>query len=767
MNPSGRLTQSQARAVLIKAREDARTRMVARLRDALGGTVGEEETRALLQRAEAWASAPVRELDRYLAERPDGLTAPTAHCPAALPRLLAALAAAGHEGAVTLLPCAVCGRTDRALTRVTDRGRACDGCVSAPPRRCARCGKDAQVAAVRDDGPICRTCYRDDPARSHPCARCGRMRPVARRFPDGSTLCYSCRPYPEGRCVTCGRDAPIKWTGPDGPVCRRCYTGPPGRCGLCGQTGPITVRARDGRPAICTRCYRGPVGTCVLCRRRRNGYGVRAGEFHCTSCRPRPVRPCAVCGPPRPVHTTWPIGPVCHPCYAWRNTHPAPCPDCGLSRVMTGRTPDGADRCGPCSGSDAGFVCSRCGQGGNPYAAGECDRCVLTDRLTDLLGGDGPVAAQLEPLHACLAAAARPTSVIHWLRSAASARLLVQLAAGTEPLTHALLDTLPRGPHTGYARELLVTAGVLPRRDETLAQIHLWTERTVAALPARQRALIRPFAEWHTLKSARRSAGRGQYTTGSAVNDRMEIRRAIDFVTWLETCGVALADATQADLDLWLSGAPAGHRRGIAPFVRWARARRLARLTVNVTRKALPGTFLDDTDLHAELLRCLTDDTLPLDVRITGALTRLYALPASRIARLTTDAFLQDTTGAYLLFAHQPVLLPPRLAALIERQTARPRRFPAASPPGPDDPEYLFPGAFPSRPLRAKSLRRRLTDHGLTTLAARNTAMIHLLGDMPPPVVRDLLGLHSNTVSQWSAYLQDSWADYLAARSGL
>ncbi|MFF3556190.1 hypothetical protein ACFYXL_22610 [Streptomyces tsukubensis] len=42
--------------------------------------------------------------------------------------------------------------------------------------------------------------------------------------------------------------------------------------------------------------------------------------------------------------------------------------------------------------------------------------------------------------------------------------------------------------------------------------------------------------------------------------------------------------------------------------------------------------------------------------------------------------------------------------------------------------------------------------------------MIHLLADMSPPVVRDLLGLHSNTVSQWSAYLQDSWADYLAAR---
>ncbi|MFI6357281.1 hypothetical protein ACIBJF_32615 [Streptomyces sp. NPDC050743] len=41
--------------------------------------------------------------------------------------------------------------------------------------------------------------------------------------------------------------------------------------------------------------------------------------------------------------------------------------------------------------------------------------------------------------------------------------------------------------------------------------------------------------------------------------------------------------------------------------------------------------------------------------------------------------------------------------------------------------------------------------------------MIEAVADLPPIVVSDLFGIHSNTVRAWTRYAQDSWADYLAA----
>lgn len=45
--------------------------------------------------------------------------------------------------------------------------------------------------------------------------------------------------------------------------------------------------------------------------------------------------------------------------------------------------------------------------------------------------------------------------------------------------------------------------------------------------------------------------------------------------------------------------------------------------------------------------------------------------------------------------------------------------------------------------------------------------MITLISDMPPQTVSDLLGFSPSTTTQWAAYLQDSWSDYLVARGRL
>lgn len=52
-------------------------------------------------------------------------------------------------------------------------------------------------------------------------------------------------------------------------------------------------------------------------------------------------------------------------------------------------------------------------------------------------------------------------------------------------------------------------------------------------------------------------------------------------------------------------------------------------------------------------------------------------------------------------------------------------------------------------------------------LAARNTAIMTVVGELPAAVVSDLFGIHPATVQRWTRYGQHSWADYLSARAEL
>ncbi|MFD0260132.1 hypothetical protein ACFVH7_17865 [Kitasatospora indigofera] len=164
--------------------------------------------------------------------------------------------------------------------------------------------------------------------------------------------------------------------------------------------------------------------------------------------------------------------------------------------------------------------------------------------------------------------------------------------------------------------------------------------------------------------------------------------------------------------------------------------------------------------------RCLTDSSLPLDVRIAGALVRLYGLHLNRIVHLTTDRFHQDRHGAYLTFGKHPVLLPPTLARLIEQQITSGRsRSALGTLATSEHPQLLLPGSPASRPRSPEALSVHLKKHGLPTIAARNTAMFSMAGELPPIILSDLFGLHRNTATQWAALAQDSWVGYLAALS--
>jgi hypothetical protein len=367
----------------------------------------------------------------------------------------------------------------------------------------------------------------------------------------------------------------------------------------------------------------------------------------------------------------------------------------------------------------------------------------------------------LQPLATALADADNPYPVLAWLRRSPAARLLGQLAADPGALNHECIDALPQIASTAYVRGLLVTAGILPPREENLARLISWSARTLATLTPQHTALIRPFAEWHIIRDARHRSASGHYSFSAYKGDCTNIRAAISLLAWLDTQQVTLAALHQRQLDTWAADRTT-LRSSAIPFIRWACARHLTTttLTMNHPPSQVAANF-DAEDIHAQQLRrCLNDTSLPPDIRITGALIRLYALPVTRIVELTAGQLSRDAEHTYLTIRRHPVLLPPKLAQIIDDhlQNAAPGHS------GRNDTQYLLAGQNPGQPRNPEGLADTMRRHGLPARAARNTAIIQALADLPPMLIADLIGIHPATAERWSALAAGRWSDYVAAR---
>ncbi|MDI9915437.1 hypothetical protein [Rhodococcus sp. IEGM 1379] len=110
-------------------------------------------------------------------------------------------------------------------------------------------------------------------------------------------------------------------------------------------------------------------------------------------------------------------------------------------------------------------------------------------------------------------------------------------------------------------------------------------------------------------------------------------------------------------------------------------------------------------------------------------------------------------------------MVPPSLAVLIDKLprklTSNVRNSTSRHP------AYLFPGRPSSRPRSTQALWRQLKQHGLPTLAARNTAMIANVNDLDAVVVSDLFGVAAKTAHKWAQFASTSWAAYLAAQDNI
>jgi hypothetical protein len=702
----------------------------------------------------------LRQLDRHLAAFPDALASGSADAPKAVIALAGLLAGAGYPG-IGVARCLACGRPGE-LPHRSGGGRLCRNCYRRRRQEpCRRCGRTRPGHARTAAGPLCTTCSSHlQPSRT--CGACGQDGPVRAWRPDGSAVCGSCYRAPERPCARCGRLAVTRALLLEGPVCRSCCGEPLRRCGGCGLDRPVRLRAADGQPDLCRRCAARPLATCTACG-HQGRCDTRDGPPVCMICRTWPAHDCRSCGQARPVMAWWPMGPTCGACCRQIRSSPANCPSCGQHQVLLAVGPGGSRTCGPCAGHPPEFACANCSGTETMPRRGPCARCAMNQQLHATLAHPVlGIPAQLQPLLAHFSGASRPRSVTGWL-TGPGGRLLAALAAAAHErqLTHALLDEQTQGAALHRVRDMLVEAGTLPARDEYLERIEPWLGEVLVGRPAQHAALVRPYATWHVLRRARRrSRGRGAFTMSAAGWARGRILVALAFLTWLDDRGTALGAATQADVDDWLHGATR-YRYLLRDFLAWASARRLAgQVTVPaLPRSELSGLITEDSRWQL-LSRCLRDQDIPLDVRTAGALLLLYGQFASRLTRLTDADIEQHGPDTCLRLDTVPVLLPPRLAALVRAQLdAAPAhaRTPGSRP--------LFPGRSTARPVAPQTLTRRLREHGIEPRLARNTALAAWASDLPPAVLASLLGVHIQTAVNWASRTRRDWTAYLAERA--
>ena len=333
----------------------------------------------------------------------------------------------------------------------------------------------------------------------------------------------------------------------------------------------------------------------------------------------------------------------------------------------------------------------------------------MAERARILLAGPGgEVSAQLPPLLVALTTVANPATVVTWLGKSRSAQLLGSLARTGDPITHDQLDELPQSQALRYARDMLVSSGVLPARNEHLERLAPWLEHLLHDKPAHHARLIRPFAHWFVLRRARRAATRRTFTRGSADFSRARVLVALDLLSWLDKRG----------------------RRAVRYFLHWVHGRGLAGdLNVPLPPRQEPERLLAERDHIHQLDRCLADEAIPLDLRVGGALVLLFGMLVSRITQLTKDDVTEDGQATWLAIDGHRLMLPAKLARLVRqlRDQDEPRgTLGRMGTPVP----WLFPGQSPARPAVDVLFGVRLHRYGIDAHAGRNTARLALAADL-------------------------------------
>lgn len=710
-----------------------------------------------------------RQLREYIDRHHDGLTSGRSDGPAPRLRLLDRLAEV-LPMEVERARCVRCAKTGR-LNRRMDGQRGCGACYSREHvQQCVRCGKHGRPIWRENGGSVCADCANRDQSRWEACSSCGKTARVVARS-AGLPLCQTCAPKPRYTCTSCRRpEQPAHAMTDAGPICGACYHRQKvAQCIQCEQVSPYVRKRPDTGTFLCFACWQPPVITCVRCGLDKPIKRSRGGTPVCDGCRSksRSRRTCIECGQSRPVHSRLVMGSVCGPCYTRLRNHPAPCTTCHELRPLIGRDERNERICGPCAGEQRNWTCQTCGQFAALYADGECPTCVARKRVHELLSDrKGDIHEQLRPLVTLLDIDGNPRSVISWLHGAKWAEQLGDLARGHKVITHQILDGLPQTRSLNYLRQVLVHIGALNARDEEIDGTLPWLDRLLDEQPSSISTIVRPYATWSVLHRARRRKIRDNRSARK--HARTRILLATDFLNWLAARGLTLGTASQSDVETWLANGSVGRHR-LRDFLLWTRAHGLsAALDIPWLGREEPEDFMTQQDRWGLLRRCVHDTTVAPQLRAVGGLILLFGLTPTRIMQIRTADIKPSNGRIYLALGRRPMIVPGSLGDLLAQLAAEaPRhRHPIVGPTGQPN-QWLFPGSTPGSHARSSWISDQLNSQlGLQVRQARNTALCTLAGDLPAPVLAELLDMHVTTAVRWTKLVKRDWTEYLGERAG-
>lgn len=565
-------------------------------------------------------------------------------------------------------------------------------------------------------------------------------------------------------CHRCGRIRALVKVVEGGRVCGGCagalaYAAAVGVCRECSRTKPLPAQG------LCSACYaRGRNQTktktaCASCGQLRLCKQSRAdGRSLCDTCRPRPTATCSLCGTSSKIQARWPVGPVCANCYMQVRINPAPCSVCERPRALIGRV-DGEPACGPCCGVETDYACSRCANPADSVVGGLCEQCAFDDQATDYFHAlPATPQAQLSLLRDRLQSGEQPRAARSWLKHSASARLLSELVAGGQRITHEALDVVCQEPDRGYAagylRDVLVDAGVLPPRDEHTASVERRFAQIIGAHP-RLAAVLHAYGYGSVLPRLRSRERPGTEYVADWATARMI--SAVDLLTWAGGRSLTLTRLAQDDVDQWLAEG-ASTRHNVRDFLVWAAEDGRAQPLL-VPHRDKPDPVGMAARSHWELLQqCLRDEALALETRVAGALVLLYGQQATRIVALHRDCLRHREGGSYLILGETPVMLPPALARLIAELAAAENPVTGERVTS----RWLFPNARNRmRHQSAASVTALLNAYGITIKPARASALMNAAMDLPPAELSAKLGMHLITAEQWRRLAARTWTAYL------
>lgn len=465
---------------------------------------------------------------------------------------------------------------------------------------------------------------------------------------------------------------------------------------------------------------------CSRCGRNRIvGTRTPSGEALCKSCG-RKTEPCTGCGRERTVVRRIESKPFCDYCHRFNPATFRPCKRCNTAaRLVRGL-------CTPCTAAE-----------------------TIAGLFTDRLLRDFP---EILPIHeACLAA--DPIRIVRTFQRAGSVELLRTLLTQREARTHEFLDKAGTDQATRAVRSILVEHGLLPPRDNHLANFQRWIFDAAKLIESStERRVFAQFSRWRHVRELRQRPK--PLSTSLVSSRRRELRIVLELLEWSAQRGRSLVTLDQADLDAWLATGH-GERHRVKAFLSWAHrngACRKLRFPPR-PRGGLNVTGLD-TAIRLKLLEDLLAGESPVNPRVAFAacMVLLYGARPHQLARLQLKDIVTVADETYVQLGPVPLLLPERVGALA-RATMNDRSALRLFTPVTDE-RWLFPGSRPGQHLTSAALIKQLWTIGVPPGSARTSALGGLAQDLPPAILARLTGISVGTAIRWTESVSASNARY-------